>query len=193
MWAIWRNLLTGTFVLQKVHWGSAVIYNSGMTGIRLLGRLLAPSASLSLQFSISARSSLSSPCWSKRTVQEKVHAFPFARKQLSFPWLRRILSVSLGSFLSWVSSMYISCIRIWPWIFSHSNTAAPIFFSTFVSWPISPGHSLGSAVSKIPCQVLLQNLKKVPCCSQEQEQVVNTAPSPLLELCFHKFSLLASC
>ena len=51
------------------------------------------------------------------------------RKPLSFQWLRRNLLVFHGSvFFFLVSNMYILCIGILPWIFSHSNEAAPIYF-----------------------------------------------------------------
>ena len=69
-----------------------------------------------------------------KMVPEKVHALPFNRKPLSFPWLRKNLLVFLGSVFSWVSSMYILCHGIPSWIFSHSNEsahsneAAPIHF-----------------------------------------------------------------
>ena len=66
--------------------------------------------------------------WSTQTALEKVHAFPHTRKLLSFPWLRRNLSVSLESVFTWGSSMYISCNGITPWIYSNSKAAAPIHF-----------------------------------------------------------------
>ena len=50
----------------------------------------------------------------------------------TFPWLQRNLSVFLGSVFSFVSNMYIWCNGILPLIFSHSNAAAPIIFSTVV-------------------------------------------------------------
>ena len=39
------------------------------------------------------------------------------------------------------------------------------------------------------CQVLQLNCKTLPCCGQEQEQLVNTAPIQLPKLCLHKFFL----
>ena len=94
------------------------------------------SASINLPFAISTtdRSSLASHSVCTKMVPEKVHALPFNRKPLSFPWLRKNLLVFLGSVFSWVSSMYILCHGIPSWIFSHSNEsahsneAAPIHF-----------------------------------------------------------------
>ena len=39
------------------------------------------------------------------------------------------------------------------------------------------------------CQVSQLNCKILPCCGQEQEQLVNTAPTQLPKLCLHKFFL----
>ena len=65
-------------------------------------------------------------------------------------------------------------------------------FSTVACLKILPAHSLETAISTIPLLTLQPSCKIFPCDEQEQEQVINTAAPQLLELCLHKFSLLAS-
>ena len=152
-----------------------------------LGSIQAPSACMNLTLNISTTSSLSSHGRSTRTVQEKVHSFPLARKPLSFPWFRRNLLVFLGSVFSCVSNMFISLKCILLWTFSHPTQLHLSLFSTVVGSPVLPVHSLELAISTIPCRDLQPNCKNIPCCGLEQEQLVNTAPLPELRLL--KFSL----
>ena len=132
--AVWRNPRRGTFCASEgePRISSDISQWTDRYSIAS-GRSRAPSASLNLLLAISTRSlpRLSSHGGSTRTVPEKVHAVPLTRKPLSFPWLSRNLSVFLGSVFSCVSSIYVSCNGMPPWIFSHSNSAASIHFLHF--------------------------------------------------------------
>ena len=83
---------------------------------------------------------------------------PLTWKQLSFPWLSRNPLVFLRLVFSLVSSIYVSCKGIQPWIFTTQLLLS--IFSTVVCSHILPVNSLVSAVSTIPCRVLQQNCKK---------------------------------
>ena len=132
--AVWSNPCTGTCCASdgeqrtsgdKQHWTDRYSIASGHSW--------SPLASKNLPLAISTRSSLASQGGVYTDSAAKVHTLPFKRKPLSFPWLRRILLVFLGSvFSSQVLSVKyvhnILCNRIQPWIFSLSNKAAPIHF-----------------------------------------------------------------
>ena len=87
---LWRNPRTGTFFAaqgeQRIsgdisQWTDGYSIVSGRSPFRIL----------KLPLAISTVCSLASHGGSTEMVPEKVHAFPFARKLLSFPWIRRNL------------------------------------------------------------------------------------------------------
>ena len=133
-----------------------------------IGPFPAPFRLMTLPLAIYTRSSLSSHSGSTQTVPKTVHAKAsvFTRSLLksSWPWLRRNLSVLLGSIFSWVLNMYISSNGIPPWIFSHSDEFSPLSSARRLCLYISSNRQFQQL---IPCSVRPPNCKNFPCFGQE--------------------------
>ena len=159
------------------------------------GRLRAPCASLNSPLAISTRPLVFAVIPRQHGKgPEKVHAFPQTRKQLSFPCLRRNLSVSLGAVSPECQVCTFHATEFRPGSFPTPTQLYLSIFSTVVVSQILPVYSLGSAVSTIICRVLPPNCKKIPLGEQEHAQSVHwhTAPPPLPEVRLDKFTLRAS-